>query len=229
MTETTQACIRGCTMLRRHLSECEGANDDTCRGCLPRRAEHGRLCFSCHRRFELMLTDADGVFRWLTGNLTSGEGQAPAKTGWITGSKGDGPPLPIKAHIFDVRQLLADRLAAWVDDMCEDRGLTGPKTHDVAADAKFLRTWLSTVESFDWIGDWFEELAETMSDAHALAPWRPEVKRCKGVPCPECEEVNLVIFGGESDVTCMSCRTMIPEDRFGLWEQIVAEEKREAS
>lgn len=228
MTDT-QACARGCALLRRHLSECEGANDESCRGCLPRRAEHGRLCFPCHRRFELMLTDAPTVYRWLTGNLTAGEGQAPAKTGWITGSKGDGPPLPIKAHIFDARELLQDQLSAWADDLIEGRNLTGPSHHTVEADAKFLLTWLSTVESLEWVADWFEELAETLGQAHALAPWRPEVKRCQGVPCPECGEVNLVIYGGESDVTCMSCRLMIPERQFGLWEQIVKDEAREAN
>lgn len=225
MTETTRACARGCTLYRRHLAECEGANDGFCKGCLPRRAEHGNLCWPCHRRLELWLHDAATVHRWLTGNLPAGEGQAPDKAGWITGSRGDGPPTPLKTHIYDIRQLLADRLACWADDLTENRGLVGPGKHTVETDARFLLTWLTTVETLDWIGDWWEELGETMSDAHALAPWRPEVKRCSGIPCPECEEVNLVIFGGESDVTCMSCKTMIPEDRFGLWEQIVREER----
>lgn len=216
MNEATEACVRGCAMLRRHLSECEG----DCRGCLPRRAEHGHLCSACHRRFDLMLHDAPTVHRWLTGNLAAGGGAAPSREGKITGG-GAAAPAPIKAAILDVRDLLADRLACWVDDLCEHRQLTGPKRHGVAADAKFLRTWLTTVERLDWIGDWWEELAETMRDAHVLAPWRPEVKRVGNTPCPECGEVNLLIFGGESDVTCGSCRTMIPEKHFGIWEQIV--------
>lgn len=226
MTETTKACIRGCSLYRRHLTDCD--DPDECRGCLPRRAEHGNLCWPCHRRFELMLTDAGTVYRWLTGNMGAGQGAARTRQDYERGGS-DGSPAPIKVAIYDQRQLLGDRLAAWVDDLCEHKGLAGPDRHDVEADAKFLLTWLPGAEKLDWIGDWFEELAETMSDAHALAPWRPEVKRCSGVPCPECAETNLIIFGGESDVTCGSCRTIIPEKRFALWEQIIRDTAKETS
>lgn len=222
MSEMTEACVRGCTLYRRHLSECEGIVDETCRGCLPRRAQHGRLCWPCHRRFELMLHDAPTVYRWLTGNMASGQSVDPEKP-FITGSPTE-VPAPIRVGIMDARDLLADQLACWVDDLCEHSGLMGPGGHSVASDAKFLRTWLSTVERLEWVGDWWEELAETMSSAHALAPWRPVMRRVGSIPCPECAEVNLAIFGGESDVTCLSCRTLIPERAFGLWEQIVKDE-----
>lgn len=221
MTETTAACIRGCGMLRRHLTDCDGYDSTgrECRGCLPRRAEHGRLCWPCHRRFELMLTDAPVVYRWLSGNLGAGQGAARAKEDFERG-KTDGSPAPIKVMIFDQRQLLADRLTAWADDFADHKGLSGPERHTVEQDVKFLLMWLPGVEKLEWIGDWWEELAETMSDAHALAPWRPTVRRIPRTPCPDCGEVNLLIFGGESDVTCGSCRTMIPERAFGLWETI---------
>lgn len=220
MSEATKACIRGCSLYRRHLTDCE--DPDFCRGCLPRRAEYGNLCWPCHRRLELMLTDAPVVFRWLTGNMAAGQGAA-TDAEHVTGSREQ--PAPIKVMVFDQRQLLADRLAVWADDLAETKSITGPERHTPEADAKFLLTWLPGVEKFAWIGDWWEELAETLSDAHSLAPWRPEVKRCRGIPCPECAETNLVIFGGESDVTCMSCRNMIPEKRYGLWEQIIREDR----
>lgn len=226
MSETTQACVRGCALLRQHLTDCD---DEGCRGCLPRRAQHGNFCWPCHRRFELMLTDAPVVFRWLTGNMGAGDGAARAKQDFESRGGAEGSPAPLKVAIYDARQLLADQLTAWADDLAENRTLRGPQRHSVDTDARFLLTWLTTVETLDWVGDWFEELAETMSAAHALAPWRPEVKRCSGVPCPECGEVNLVIFGGESDVTCMSCRNMIRAQHFGLWEQILRDEKAAAS
>lgn len=227
MTET-KPCTRGCGLLGRHLDDCAGntPSGTTCRGCLPRRAEHGNLCWPCHRRLELMLTDAPTVHRWLTGNLGTGEGQAPDDAGWITGSKGDGPPAPIKVAIYDQRQLLADQLAAWADDLAEQKNLNGPDRHTVEADSEFLLTWLPGIEKFDWIGDWWDELAETLKDAHTLAPWRPTVKRIPRTACPECGHVNLIIFGGESDVTCGSCRTIIPEASFGLWERIFRDEQR---
>lgn len=221
MTETTSACIRGCSMYRRHLDECE--SPDACRGCLPRRADHGHLCWPCHRRFELMLTDAPTVWRWLTGNMTAGEGAARAKEDFDRrGGGGDGSPTPVKLDVLDLRDLLADRLACWADDWAEQHNVTAPR-HSIDADAEFLLRWLPGLERLDWVGDWWDELAETMTLAHALAPWREEVKRIFGVPCPECEESRLVIFGGDrNNVTCMSCKLIIPESHFDLWARIIA-------
>lgn len=209
-------------MLRRHLVECE--DQESCRGCLPRRTQVGHLCGPCHRRFELMLTDAPTVHRWLTGNLGSGQGQAPEDVK-ISGG-GDGDPAPLKVAIFDARQLLADRLAIWVDHWAEEHNLTTsvPSRHTPEADSAFLLTWLPGICRWDIIGDWWEELADCMREAHALAPWRPTVRRVGSIPCPECGECNLMIFGGETDVTCGSCGTLIPESRFGLWERIVKDE-----
>lgn len=224
MTEKTEACIRGCNLYRRHLAECE--NQDECRGCLPRRATHGHLCDTCHRRFELMLTDAPVVYRWLTGNMATGSSGA-SDGDVVTGSREQ--PLPIKADVYDVRQLLADRLAAWVDDFAEDVDLTKPERSTVEADAAFLLRWIRSLELCDWIGDWWQELAETMSLAHALAPWRPAMRRVPQVPCPGCAETNLAIWGGESDVTCLSCGIMMTEDKFGLWERVLKMDQEAAS
>lgn len=226
MNETTEACIRGCSLYRQHLTECA---DETCPGCLPRRAQHGHFCWPCHRRFELMITDAPTVWRWLTGNMTAGEGAARAKDDASARSgSGDSAPTPVKLDVLDVRDLLADRLACWADDWAETHNVSAPH-HDIDSDAEFLLRWLPGLERLDWVGDWWEELAETMSQAHALAPWRPAMRRVPLVPCPGCEETNLVIFGGESDVTCLSCKIVMTEDRFGLWERVLKAEREEAS
>lgn len=225
MNETTRACIRGCKMYRQHLTDCEG---DGCKGCLPRRAEHGLLCATCHRRFELMLTDAPTVDRWLTGNIGAGEGQAMDEIGQgkvKQHGKGDGSPAPLKVDILDTQQLLRDRLSIWVDHHVEDSRVTGPAEHSVDADSKHLLRWLPSITWWDIVGDWWEELAEVFINAHALAPWRPVMRRVPGIPCPECAETNLAIFGGESDITCLSCRTLIREEHFQLWERIVREEQ----
>lgn len=225
MTETTRACIRGCSIYNEHLTDCE--DREACNGCLPRRATNGLLCHPCHRRFELMLTDAPTVYRWLTGNLTNGVRRDPDLSTW-SGDRpelGSDQPLPISAAIFDLRQLLADRLACWVDDFAEDVDLTKPEESTVEADAAFLLRWINSLELCDWIGDWWVELAETLADAHALAPWRPAMRRIPMVPCPGCEETNLAIYGGESDITCLSCRIMLTEDQFALWERVLRMEE----
>lgn len=229
MTETTTACIRGCSMGNQHLTDCDGytPSGKPCRGCLPRRATNGLLCGSCFRRLELMLTDADTLYRWLTGNISpGGQGMDEIGHGKIKQKrKGEGSPAPLRVALLDVRDLLADRLTIWVDHHVEDSGVSGPETHTVQTDAAHLLRWLNSLAWWDIVADWWDELAECFTDAHALAPWRPVAKRVPGVPCPECEEVNLVIFGGESDVTCLTCRTVIREVHFGLWEQIVRTER----
>lgn len=223
------ACVLGCKMLRLHLVECEGVNDSTCRGCLPRRADRGRLCHRCYRRLELMLTDAPVVYRWLTGNLGAGQQASRAKQEHERRSGGEKgvieTPVPVKIDILDTRDLLADQLTEWVDDWVQTNSLAGPSRHTPKADARFLLMWLPTMVREEWIGDWWEALAETMSQAHALAPWRPAVRRLPKVPCPGCGETNLVIYGGESDVSCQSCGIMMTEERFGLWEQVLREEQ----
>ena len=223
MIETTEACVRGCALLRQHMTDCMDAD---CRGCLPRRAERGHLCWPCHRRFELMLTDAPTVYRWLTGNMATGQGAA-TDAEVITGSREQ--PAPINAAILDVRDLLSDQLTEWVDEWCEVKSLTGPSRHTIDADVTFLLTWLYGLESVEWIGDWWESLAETMRDAHALAPWRPVMRRVPGVPCPGCAETNLVIWGGESDITCMSCKIMLTEQRIELWERVLRMDQQESA
>lgn len=230
MTETTEACIRGCSIYREHLAECEGFNDPgrVCEGCLPRRAFRGHLCGTCYRRFELMLTDAPTVHRWLTGNLGAGDQASRMKQDYERRGGGEKgvveTPVPLKVEMLDVRDLLADRLAIWVDHWCEVKGLSGPLRHGVKEDSGTLLRWLPGIAALDWIGDWWEELAECMIDAHALAPWRPPVRRIKGIPCPGCAETNLVIYGGESDITCQSCKILITEERFGIWERVLKAE-----
>lgn len=213
-------------MYRRHLVECED-QDDGCRGCLPARATNGQLCPTCHRRLELMLTDAPAVYRWLTGNLPSGDQASRMKQDYERRSGGEKgvteTPVPLNVEILDQRDLIADQLTEWVDEWCEKHGLSGPDHHDVETDSQYLLTWLPGIERLDWIGDWWETFAETMSLAHALAPWRPAVRRLPGVPCPGCGETHLVIYGGESDVSCQSCRILMTEDRFDLWQRVLAD------
>lgn len=215
-------CVRGCTRLRRHLSDC--ADRDACRGCEPRLADHGNLCWPCHRRFELMLGDCGHVYDWLSANLAAGQGAAPTSD-FVTGKSIAGSPAPIKVAIYDVRQHLTDSLAEYVDELCEVERLRGPDRHTAQRDSSYLLNMVDRLERLEWVGDWWEHLAELMSQAHALAPWRPEMRRCHGIPCPECEECALVIFGGEQDVTCLRCRTIIQPERYGIWVRVLLDEQ----
>ena len=241
MTDTTATCARGCTTRNRHKTTCD--DRDKCRGCLPRSAEHGHLCYPCHARMQQWFEEIAGVPRnvtikpghepvvmilppggtraWLTDNLPAGKGAAPADQPKITGSREQ--PTPIKLAILDCRDLLSAQIADLVDDMRETHNLTAPSRRGVEADARFLLTWQGTLERHDWVTDWWDALMETMGQAHALAPWRALDQRCSGIACPECGEMNLVLYGGDSDVSCQSCRTMIPPKRYAIWTRMLAE------
>lgn len=217
MTTNTAACAMGCHQRGQHLTDCE--DRETCRGCLPRQARHGRLCWPCHRRLDLLLTDAETVDRWLTANMASGQGAA-SEGAKITGSKEQ--PLPIKAALYDVRQELRDHWSTWVDWLIERHGLSSVRS-SVGEDTRRLLSWLDRIEEWEQIDDLFEYTLDLFSRAHALAPWRPAMRRVGTIPCPECGEVNLAIYGGEEDITCLSCRHMIRAEHFPLWERIVRE------
>lgn len=225
MADTTEACARGCSMYRRHKVDCE--DQEKCRGCLPRRATHGHLCTPCHNRLQLMLTDAPTAHRWLTGHLSAAAGAArPREDHERRGTTDDAPPAPIDLDVLDTRDLLATRLRTWVDAWVAHKNLAGPGTpHTVDADAEYLLRWLPGIEQQDDIAARFDLLATTLADAHTLAPWRPTTRRCPGIPCPECAETNLVIYGGEENVTCASCRTTIPPNRYNLWTAMLTQDR----
>ena len=218
MTETTATCVRGCRTRNKHATACE--DRDKCRGCLPRPAKHGLLCYPCHARMRQWFEQAPTIHAWLGVNLAAGEGSPPDHDK-ITGSREQ--PAPVKLAVLDIRDLIVVQLGELVDELREAHDLTAPARRGVEPDARFLLTWQGTLERHDWVRDWWDALAETMSQAHALAPWRPSMTRCHGIACPECGETNLVIYGGDEDVTCQSCRTMIPPARYGVWVRMLAE------
>lgn len=220
MTESITYCVHECSRRRAHLTDCA---DPACRGCEPRRAEYGRLCRPCHRRLELMLTDAPTVVAWLRVHLPRGTSR-PAKNDAELRRATAHPPAPVDFEVLDLEDQWEASLSGWVSELCEENNLTGPDDRSPTGCARFLLTWLSTVEAQTWVEALVEELAWLTTDSHAQAPWRPEMRRVRGVPCPECSQCSLAIFGGESDVSCLECRTIIPESRYGIWVQIAAEE-----
>lgn len=220
MTGHQCACVRGCTRARRHLTDCMEAD---CSGCEPRTADHGVLCWPCHRRLELMLVDAPVVHDWLGANMPNGVSAARPHQDWERKGGEEGSPAPLKVAVLDHRWLLSDRLSTWTETVCENLHLSGPDTAVIDRTAEFLLQMLPRIEDHWWVLEMFDELAETTSDAHALAPWRPELRRLDGIPCPECHWCALVIYGGDVDATCQECGTMVPEKWYPIWTQIAVE------
>lgn len=149
---STETCARGCTMHRRHVTDCE--DRDACVGCLPRPVEEGRLCYSCHARLREVLRDAPGQYDLLLATVVPSRSQAlSARTetaipdGWrvqttsVDGESVDPPParmhaepvrrpsegtIPIRAACLDVATELADTLSEWVERLADDYRSTTP-------------------------------------------------------------------------------------------------------
>ena len=68
-----------------------------------------------------------------------------------------------------------------------------------------------------------------MLPALSLARWRATAARLRGIPCPECLATTLVMFGGDSDVTCIRCKAAMTHARYGVWTRMLADEHRETS
>lgn len=207
------SCARGCTIARRHARDCSDAGD--CLGCQPRDAEHGLLCHGCHKWLLDMLATAPGQVALLETAKAASLAHPFEDAGERRAD--DGAPTPYSLAVHDTIMALTDILNAWVDMLCEDYCMAGPADHDVASVAAWLTAQHRRLEACDGIADLWEELSEVMSQAHALAPWREEMTRVKGVPCPCCHRCSLVIFGGDEDVTCLRCHEVIPPGRYARW------------
>lgn len=224
-------CARGCTRARRHRTDC--IEPDDCRGCQPRPSEHGQLCAACHQRLLMLLTDAPNVAAWLHAHLPHGTSRRPRTDAELRQGTKE-PPAPADLAVIELVDTWRAVLAGWVDNLCADRNLTGPtnqleptKPPSMAERAKFLLVWLSIIETLPWLLDMFDELADLTRESHGHTPWSPEVRRVYGIPCPECHTCALVVYGGQSDVTCQHCRMVIPQARYGIWTRMLADEHRE--
>ena len=229
MAEAPTACIRGCTRFGWHTSDCphDDPRDHTCRGCMPRSATDGLLCWPCHRRLELMLTDAPTVHDWLTAHLPRGSITRPKADHEWRRSEGEAAPTPLDLNVLDHIDVFTACLLGWQDHLADDLGLQGAPERTAASAARWLLTHQPTLERRPWAADAWAEIADVTSTAHALAPWRPTATRIPGIPCPECEHVSLMIFGGDEDVTCTTCRTMIPPGRYLVWVRMLLAEQAE--
>lgn len=92
-----------------------------------------------------------------------------------------------------------------------------PERFEVSTACRWLLTHLNRLEHLEGIGDEMESLSAAMGQAHSIVPWREQVSRLRGIPCPHCQRVRLVLYGGMSDVTCESCGKRYPWERYAIW------------
>lgn len=217
-------CARGCVVARRHATDCE--DTETCRGCLPRDAEFGLLCYGCHMRLMDMLTTAPGQVALLETVKAATLAHPFKEDHERGGGEDDGAPTPFDLAVHDTIVAIGDVLSAWVEMLCEDYAMAGPERFTVYSGSTWLRAQHARLEACPGIGDLWQELADVMAQAHALAPWREEQTRIKGVPCPECHRTRLVLFGGDEDLTCLTCNARVSPGRYAIWSRDYVRQQR---
>lgn len=125
----TRSCVTGCKRRDRHLLGCPCAgehdveHDDHCRGCEPRRADHGNLCVPCHKHLSDSVLGAPALIAHLRAQVapaTSSDGGEH-----VGGTKE--PPAPLSVPAVDAADELHATLVSWALEAAEQRGLPGPR------------------------------------------------------------------------------------------------------
>lgn len=168
MSEIRQ-CRRGCTRARRHLAACQDV--DSCRGCEPRQAEFGWLCYGCHKRMLDLLIHLPGQVALLLAMADArGEVELTAPTTArlsaaaprITTARDvralyahrsaavHGPTEPIRLSCLDAARELEDWLQVVVCLIEGDYQMGGPQEDTIASYASWL---VANVERLEWRED----------------------------------------------------------------------------
>lgn len=179
--------------------------------------QHGSLlCGSHYGRLAHTLSDMPRVYRWLHTCLATTRSHDDR----ITGTRN--PPVPLRVDIIDNLDQITAVLASWCRLVVEEHVpvLRGPRSSYVAATAGWLHATLPWIESRPWVDELYREVIDLRRRAAQIAPWQRHAHHLP-TPCPACGERTLVLYGGDSAITCTECHELIPEDRYGLWERYV--------
>lgn len=279
----SESCARGCVVARKHADGCTCTtecrkHEGHCKGCLPRDAEFGLLCFGCHQRLLNMLHTAPAQHSLLLAVVEPSSSQALTAETQVTypgpRTASDAPTYmqpahraaaaaasePIRLAAVDTAQQLADILSEWVEMLVTHHSMAGPDRLQTQAQrmegsfgrwrwweyggeyvwteppARFAigsasRWLLAQIERLEYcpgIGDLWTNLAEVMSQAHALAPWREQAATLAGIECPCCHRMTLRLFGGDDFVTCTTCRETVEWARYAIWVRELAQRRETA-
>ena len=238
-------CVRGCVRARQHATDC---NANTCPGCQPRHAGHGLLCTRCHKQLTEWLQNAPGQHTLLHTLLSPNLSQELKA---LIDAHDIDPSAPLNLEALTIALTLTDILSAWVEMLTTQHQLVGPDRlttqatwlpwprwsyyaeevvwtdppvlFEISSACIWLRAQIERLENCPGIGDLHNELGEIMGQAHALAPWREQVARLKGIECPECHHQALTQHGGDEHVTCEKCNAHITPGRYAIWTRMLNE------
>lgn len=218
----------GCTCTR----ECPD-HDGHCPGCLPAPADRGLLCSSDSRRLRGFLGAEEGLdpehpvhglpWAWdALGDAYPSLSQAPGGGG----SGVDDPEAERASSVISVRADIAERLLYWTFAVMNSTGLAGPDVPapqrlSVRRSAAFLLVQAEALETHPEVSNAWDELADVMSRAHALAPWRPPPSHLKGIPC-RCGELSLHHHGDVIKCWSGACGRVYSAEEYAVLTKVLA-------
>ena len=193
---TMPKCARGCTIARRHRTDCE--DRDECRGCLPRDAEHGRLCYGCHVQLVDWLDHAAAQHAMLLASTAPAD--QPDYSAVTTAKIGDGLRMdatepfqgpyattkpssegsaPLRMACIETAEELSDWLAQLIERVCEQYRLSGPDPMRNTRGAPYGRWQRSDYADGEMV--WREPPVRFM--AHSACRWLvAQVARVEDLP-----------------------------------------------
>jgi len=216
---------------------------------MPRDAEFGHLCLSCHNDLERWLGGGtDGAYAvW----VHLGRAQASLRsTPTDTDHRGGGENTePLRLAIYDTRRCLSDRIYIDGERLREVLNMQQPRERfDIGKEARFLYSRLDRIEADPEFVAWMfgdevmsvedpcgKGLMGVMTRAGIVAPWKAAPFRLPA-PCPECDRLSLVMYGTAADpaartpgndsigCTTRGCGVVITPEWYELWVRTLAEE-----
>lgn len=222
MSTTTECAREGCTVRGQHLDTCTGYTDrgEVCRGCVPRRAEHGLLCSWDWQRLNSDVATAPALVRHLRLLAVPHAGAAPPSDGRGYNDPSEGSILSGAVDAADeVHALLASWAAIYVEDHPGSQGpderhvwrtrqtlrgnehgqyvkrstVVGIRHEDGTADlVRWLLPQLEWLSRRQWAGEARAELGDLLGRTRARFPMEERGTRpIPGTPCPYCDRRSL--------------------------------------
>lgn len=228
-------CAYHCTLTAQHTTTC---TSETCRGCLPRPAEHGTLCNWCWQRLNLDLESIPALIHHLR-EIAKPTAQNKPLTDH-TARHGD----PAETTVLPAAWLEADELEAningWAAVVLETYPgtLRGPNTTpwhgNVIAWLNIHLPWITTQ---DWAVELRRELAAEPARLRARWPSPTDTERPRpvDVPCPRCQNITLTytppaVARAPFVVACSNpdCARIFNEDEWDRFKSLALTARRTA-
>lgn len=182
--------------------------------------DRGEVCEPCRTATAKALQDLPGLYQQLWGSIgdLSGGGEK------VRGSKE--APIPYRADIHDLAMAIADTLWRWEQRIRTVAKLApaepGPAAQTIKASAELLNRFIVALFALPQALQAGEEITALHQQARRILGLTKLQYRLPA-PCPNCDLTTLVRDNGESDVHCLYCKEVYPEDRYEFLVRVLAE------